>query len=299
MPTRSVALLLLLGTLSCRAGRPTEADGKDALTAAIHGKNAAALTIRSFRKTDGQNADLMGVKVYLLEFEAVAEFVAEAAFSSNGRAIDVVGPLPTLAEQKPGFSWDAYFNSAVAGRAPGFRADRLFLKGTVEFQNKESGWVAGGVSFTITADTSRRERNPAAAPANSRDLTAGAGGTIGPPASSVARPEAGSRAILAGHWEAVGGPDCLDFSPHRSADSVTVSIYYCEAFQNPAQFNLGPLGPQLVLFAGDSAIYVQLHASADTIEVSPTRALSSKEGNGILRGVQNEPRPQLFHRIRQ
>jgi hypothetical protein len=107
-----------------------------------------------------------------------------------------------------------------------------------------------------------------------------------------------SRTALAGHWEAVGASDCLDFSPHGSSDSVTVAIYYCEAYQNPALFTIGPIGTQPVLFAGDSAIYLQV-LNSDTIEVSPIRQLSSKEGNAILRGLQGEPKAHRFYRVRQ
>jgi hypothetical protein len=115
------------------------------------------------KKTDGQSGELAGVKLYELDFEATAEFIENAMYAV-GDAIQVTRPGPTLSQ---GFSWDAWFNTAVGGRKPATRGDKLLLKGSVRFERKESGWVPTGVSFAAEVDTSRRNTPPSESPADS------------------------------------------------------------------------------------------------------------------------------------
>jgi hypothetical protein len=154
---RLVSLIVLAGLLfsACGADRPDDDSARKAVQAQISGPLADKLRLQAFRKTDGQARELMGVRIYSLEYSATLEFLDDILYEVSGNAIKASPVGPTLNDNR-GFSWDAWFNTAVAGRKPGFLGDRLNLVGTVTFEKKESGWVVAGIDFKATMDSSNR-----------------------------------------------------------------------------------------------------------------------------------------------
>jgi hypothetical protein len=150
-------VIVLAGLLfsACGANRPDDDSARRAVQAQVSGPLAAKLRLQDFRKTDGQERELMGVKIYSLEYSATLEFLDDILYEVSANAIKASPVGPTLNDNR-GFSWDAWFNTAVAGRKPGFLGDRLNLAGTVTFEKKESGWVVAGIDFKATMDSSKR-----------------------------------------------------------------------------------------------------------------------------------------------
>src|SRR5450759_1931603 len=111
MPS-SVAIIVCLLLSACGTDRPATETAKAALQGNITGPLAGQLRLADFQKTDGQAKEVMGVKVYELEFRATIEFLDDVMYQSSENAIQTSAPGPTL--NRGGFSWDAWFNTAVA-----------------------------------------------------------------------------------------------------------------------------------------------------------------------------------------
>jgi hypothetical protein len=75
----NLSLLLLIGTLcGCGNGMPNEAAARTALEDKIKASNTTPMVkIKSFRKTNGQQIDALGMKGYQLMYEAEAEFLQD------------------------------------------------------------------------------------------------------------------------------------------------------------------------------------------------------------------------------
>ena len=78
----SLSAIVLTG---CNGGRPSPKEAEQALRNSIDEGRQARLQLVSFRKVDGQSAELMGVKIYNYMFAAEAEFVANASFSATSQ----------------------------------------------------------------------------------------------------------------------------------------------------------------------------------------------------------------------
>jgi hypothetical protein len=137
------------------ADRPDTDTAKEALQSTITGPLAGKLRLVDFRKTDGQSREVMGVQMYAFEFSAMVDFLDDMLCEMSDNAIKTSPPGTTLNDNR-GFSWDAWFNTAVAGRKPAYMGDRLNLVGTVHYQRKESGWVVASIEFKGTMDPSHR-----------------------------------------------------------------------------------------------------------------------------------------------
>ena len=72
-------LLLALGTCAVISGcswPPSASDGGQAIEDRIKRDSGGRIRLVQFRKTNGQLAEVMGVKVYTLEYETEIEFLA-------------------------------------------------------------------------------------------------------------------------------------------------------------------------------------------------------------------------------
>lgn len=150
-------MVVLAGLLlsACGMDRPSPEMAKQAIQARVSGPLADKLHLQTFRKTDGQASELRGVSMYALDYSATLEFLDDMLYEVSDNTIKASPVGPTL-NDKRGFSWDAFFNTAVAGRKPGFVGDRLSMIGTVIFEKKESGWVVMAINFNTTMDSSSR-----------------------------------------------------------------------------------------------------------------------------------------------
>jgi hypothetical protein len=148
-----------MGVIGCGPGTPSPSLAEAEVRASIDEGAGARLQLVSIQKTDGQAAEVMGVKVYKMLFDGEAEFITDALFTTGG-AFDLgSSSIKTTEYQRPapGFSWNE-FGASVQGLRRARKGDQLKLSGYVEFERRESGWIAGGVNFTsIVHDSATRD----------------------------------------------------------------------------------------------------------------------------------------------
>jgi len=159
-----VAIAIFAG--GCDSGTPSVALARQAFAAQIDSGSAERLKIRDFKKTDGQQAELAGIAVYRMDFSAVVDVASPVLVTSGGgwSKTNVRSRPIFVSDTSSAFSWNQYFARSFNGGRPLFAGDQLLLKGTVEFERKESGWNSGDVEFETTVDSSRRVANNSEAP---------------------------------------------------------------------------------------------------------------------------------------
>ena len=170
-----VALLFLLGGCSLK---PTESDGQRAVQNQITQDSEGRITLTEFHKTNGQAAEVNGVKLYSLEFEAEIAFTeacrwlladpVNRKYSFRTAAIPQsnMNQIQTLLGHL-----NTGDGSAVA------KGQIVKITGTISFEKKEKGWSVEGITIgnaTLVASskndsqiTNERQNNP-----NSNALTA-------------------------------------------------------------------------------------------------------------------------------
>lgn len=135
--------------------RPTPDTARLVLQASITGPLAGRLQLGEFRKTDGLSREVQGMKMYALEFAATATFLDDMLYELSESSIKTSPPARTLNDGRE-FSWDAWANTAVAGRRPARNGDKLALVGKVDYVKYESGWRVAAITFRGTLDTGGR-----------------------------------------------------------------------------------------------------------------------------------------------
>lgn len=148
---RSVCRRAVLSLICCAAacaGQPAEADGRAVVARGIDGGDASRLMLTHFTKTDGKAMEIAGVKLYEVQFAALATFRSDAMYELHGAgnkegAHIVTSPLGADSGV-PG-----ELGPAASGQRRAYRGDILILEGTVIFSKRESGWV-GDAAMTAT-----------------------------------------------------------------------------------------------------------------------------------------------------
>ena len=121
---------------------PTERMAKGAVEDLVAGQSKD-IDIELFQKTDGQErTDDAGVRHYALDYKCVAKFKKNTMWSF-GSGFQTTDPLPEKTSRKERKAAEA----RLAGKQPAKSGETVMLKGTVEFEHKESGWVAGKVTL--------------------------------------------------------------------------------------------------------------------------------------------------------
>ena len=146
----SLALFSLLGACN---GTPSVSRGQDVLATYIDGGKSERLTLRNFTKTADDRGELFGHDLYVMDFTATAEFLADSRwslsnpfFEADHRARLYTFPLPPRPVCAPGASC---FNIVRDPEAAN-KGDRLQLKGTLEFERINGTWQPDGAHFTVT-----------------------------------------------------------------------------------------------------------------------------------------------------
>jgi len=136
---------------------PSEADGQRGLAARVSSESEGRAKLASFRKTDGQSAQINGVPVYSLEFEGTVEFTQDCKWlremfdgsklEFKTRALRPNSPneLDNFFEASQ-FTGVAVNNGAVAG-----------IAGAIVFERSENGWRHSGVTGKITSQPPRAD----------------------------------------------------------------------------------------------------------------------------------------------
>ncbi|HYC58172.1 MAG TPA: hypothetical protein VEK79_01265 [Thermoanaerobaculia bacterium] len=131
---------------ACGAGLPDEANGERAFREHLTGRlryDASRFRVSSFRKTDGIQSDVFGVKTYTLRFIGTIEW-------PQGANEDCIGV--SLYDER----WRECSTRTVE-RLPG---EWEIFRGTAHFEKHESGWVHVRGMFKLEAiqnDDTRRQ----------------------------------------------------------------------------------------------------------------------------------------------
>lgn len=105
---------------------PTLAQGEAALKSDVQKDSHGKIAVVAFAKTEGQAGEIYGVSVYRLNYTATLRTTETATI---GRSI-----------QSP------YSSSAISGDFEVPAGQEYEIKGKIEFEKKESGWVATEIS---------------------------------------------------------------------------------------------------------------------------------------------------------
>lgn len=134
--SRSFLVVFAAAALACGAGTPDSTSAESALKARLGGPLVDRLRMSSFEKTDGQSGEMFGVAVYSLEFKARVDVLGEISYTDSDGQLMAREPRP----HANGIWVGPVSKSAWPG-------DALYLDGRVEYERKESGWVARSVRF--------------------------------------------------------------------------------------------------------------------------------------------------------
>jgi len=122
---------------------PTERMAKGAVEKLVAGQSKD-IGIDLFQKTDGQaRTDDAGVRHYALDYQCVAKFKKSTMWSFGGNGFATTDPLPEKTSRKERKAAEA----RLAGKQPAKSGETVMMKGTVEFEHKESGWVVSNVTL--------------------------------------------------------------------------------------------------------------------------------------------------------
>jgi len=81
------ALGFAIVSVGC-SGRPTESLAREAVKTRLAAGSTSRIELVDFVKTDGQAAEMAGVKVYTMKFTAAARFLDEAYFTTGGSIVE-------------------------------------------------------------------------------------------------------------------------------------------------------------------------------------------------------------------
>ncbi|MHC4819592.1 MAG: hypothetical protein ACYTF8_16225 [Planctomycetota bacterium] len=117
---------------------PTDGMAESAVAKMVAGQSKD-IEIELFQKTDGQErTDEKGVRRYALDYKCVAKFKKNTMWSFVAGVFETTDPLPEKAKRKERKAAEA----RLAGKQPAKAGETVVMKGTVDFESKESGWVA-------------------------------------------------------------------------------------------------------------------------------------------------------------
>lgn len=117
------------------SGLPSESQAESLVTAKIRQESDGRISLVSFTKTDGQEREIMGTKVYLLNFTTQIEFNEDcmwgpvAGSSWQGQFLTV-----------PGLARDTLSQLGNLDKSPGRKGRQATVKGMAVFEKTEQGW---------------------------------------------------------------------------------------------------------------------------------------------------------------
>lgn len=238
--------VLILPSVGCGAGVPSQDLARAAIKKAVDEGRENRLQLLSFKKTDGRAVEMMGLKSYEVFFEADLEFASKALFSVGSPLMSTGSEITTaeFREASRGFSWNDFISDANGFRR-GMKGDQLHLKGSVLFEQRESGWVSSGIQFEVTHDESTRDME------------------------AMRLEEDAKR--MAGAWH--NGMGCANVNV-LSEREILLKLWYCEVgIENAAQLTAtrtkdgysDPDGKVSVVLSGDALIVEQHKEVKDKI----------------------------------
>ena len=152
---KNPVLLLALGicaVFSGCSGPPSASDGRQAIEDRIKRDSGGRIRLVQFRKTNGQLAEVMGVKVYTVEYETEIEFLEACKWNiiafAGAIMDDEVSFRTTKSPDKPLSELAQLAESATNPGTDVSKGQRFKLMGAIRFEKKEKGWWVDGVKVT-------------------------------------------------------------------------------------------------------------------------------------------------------
>lgn len=155
---RVSTLFWLTVVIGCGPGRPSESLGRAALLAQVDDGSTDRVRLIDFKKTDGQVGEMLGVKVYSMDFEGRGQLQQDALYKTSGPIETAIRTLETRPRPDSQGGMDQFYSQVVAHEKLACKGDVLLLRGKILFAIKESGWSPDQVEFHLTLDSTARER---------------------------------------------------------------------------------------------------------------------------------------------
>lgn len=150
MRSKSIISVILMTLASC-SYKPADFDACSAFNTKFGNLTAGtSFDILSFKRTDGQSFELNGIKGYRFFYEALVSF-------PDGFRSECINQRSDVEHYMINVSCAAAFGGPSGGNpiGPHPKGDLIVYVGTVEFQQTEKRWIAGG---TTLAQQSRANR---------------------------------------------------------------------------------------------------------------------------------------------
>src|ERR1035441_2985112 len=164
---KNTVLFLALGicaVFSGCSGSPSVSEGSQAVEDRIKGQSEGRIRLVQFRKTNGQLAEVMGVKVYTLEYETEIEFLEACKWNiitfAGAIMDDELSFRTTKAPDKPLSELAQLAESATNPGTDVSKGQRFKIVGAIRFEKKEKGWWVGGVKVASITPVDQASVSP-------------------------------------------------------------------------------------------------------------------------------------------
>ena len=147
--SRFVAGCVILTVVAGCSGTPAVSLGRDAVSSRFDGGKSTRVTLVDFSKTDGQASELMGVRLYMMQFTAVAEFTDDAYYTTGG-VMQPNDDILTRPASKTPPNCQQNLAACLSERPVlAKKGDRLTFSGSATFEKRESGWHVVHVEMSL------------------------------------------------------------------------------------------------------------------------------------------------------
>lgn len=148
------ALLLLVSAIAaamlsgCGQQSPSASDVRGQLESEIGKSSSGLIRLVAFEKTNGITRDVMGVKVYEMEFTAEIEFLDDCMWGDGG---PIWGGSFAATRGIPGK--DSEYFALMMGKRKATKGQRQRFSGTSALEKSEKGWrvISRNVALTVSA----------------------------------------------------------------------------------------------------------------------------------------------------
>lgn len=131
---------------------PSSGDGERAIQGRIKEQSGGRIKLTKFEKTNGAQGELMGFKIYALEFNAEIEFAEDCKWAAGALGQQLsFSTSKAVVESQSGFSWDKFLDDTTNPGALVKKGQRVQLSGVVRYLKKEKGWAVDGIEISKAA----------------------------------------------------------------------------------------------------------------------------------------------------
>lgn len=126
------------------SSKPSESNAKNIIEQKVNQESEGKIRLVSFRKTNGQTREVYGVKVYVLEYEAVIEFLDDCKWLTvdpfSARHIGFKTVQTKRSAEKKGGYWAGWMNLTQTPGTEHKKGERQNYFSSIRFEKTEKGW---------------------------------------------------------------------------------------------------------------------------------------------------------------